>query len=146
MYQVEKLEKDDYHRGFLKLLDQLTKTDPDNITFEIFCERFDEMLKNSKEIYVVRDKEKKNVVGTVSIFFEKKFSRKCLGEVAHIEDVVVDKNYRNSGLGKLLLDHCKKVCSGRAYKIILNCSETNKKFYEKCGFDLKSLEMAIYYE
>lgn len=146
MYQVEKLEKDDYHKGFLKLLNQLTKTDPEFITFEMFCERFEEIMKNNKEVYVVRDKEKKNVIGTASIIFEKKFSRGCTGEVAHIEDVVIDKNYRNSGLGKLLLDHCKKICSGKAYKIILNCSEENKKFYEKCGFELKSLEMAIYYE
>ena len=27
------------------------------------------------------------------------------------------------------------------YKIILNCSEKNIKFYEKCGFELKEVQM-----
>ena len=33
----------------------------------------------------------------------------------------------------------------QVYKIILNCSDENIKFYEKCGFELKSNQMAKYF-
>lgn len=51
-----------------------------------------------------------------------------------IENLVVDKEYRNRDIGstlvKCVLDIAYKCC----YKVILNCSDENVKFYEKCGF------------
>jgi glucosamine-phosphate N-acetyltransferase len=32
------------------------------------------------------------------------------------------------------------------YKTILDCAEHNVKFYEKCGFKLKEVQMVIYAE
>ena len=32
------------------------------------------------------------------------------------------------------------------YKLILDCSESNVKFYEKCGFKRKEIQMARYFE
>jgi glucosamine-phosphate N-acetyltransferase len=33
----------------------------------------------------------------------------------------------------------------RCYKAILNCSERNAPFYEKCGFQKKEVQMAHYF-
>ena len=85
-----------------------------------------------------------NIVGTGSIIIEKKISRD-FRNVGHIEDIVIDKKYRGKGYGKeiilYLVNYCKE---NNCYKIILNCEEKNKKFYEKSGFINKNLEMSYY--
>jgi glucosamine-phosphate N-acetyltransferase len=32
------------------------------------------------------------------------------------------------------------------YKVILDCSEKNVPFYEKCGFTVKEKQMVVYFE
>ena len=65
--------------------------------------------------------------------------------MGHIEDVVVDTTYRGYGLGKkiigVLVDHAKKM---GCYKVILDCSNKNVGFYEKCGFVQHEVEMRLY--
>lgn len=66
--------------------------------------------------------------------------------VGHIEDVVIDKEYRGIGLGRSLIKHLigeskKQGC----YKVILDCSEGNIPFYEKCGMEIHGSCMAVYF-
>jgi glucosamine-phosphate N-acetyltransferase len=45
----------------------------------------------------------------------------------------------------MLIDHCVEYGKLQGcYKIILNCEEKNIKFYEKCGFKYKNVEMSCY--
>ena len=78
------------------------------------------------------------------MFIEKKFIRNC-GKVGHIEDVIVDSNVRGMQLGKkiveFLTDHA---CLMGCYKVILDCSNENRAFYEKCGFKQKEIQMVKY--
>ena len=81
------------------------------------------------------------IIGTASILFEEKANRGTHGDngqfytVAHIEEVVVDKNERHSGIGKLLMNKCLEYAKKHhSYKIVLDCSEDNVIFYEKCGY------------
>ena len=68
------------------------------------------------------------------------------GKVAHIEDVIVDNTYRGKGLGKMLVQKCIDYAQKLdCYKIILNCSDENIPFYEKCGFSKKENEMTLYF-
>jgi glucosamine-phosphate N-acetyltransferase len=71
--------------------------------------------------------------------------RNC-GKVGHIEDVVVDSSGRVKQLGKkvinFLTDHARSI---GCYKVILDCSVENRAFYEKCGFKLKEVQMAMYF-
>ncbi len=54
----------------------------------------------------------------------------------HIENVVVDKNYRNKGIGKALINYLVEEARRReCYKVILNCFEDNVQFYSKCGLE-----------
>lgn len=142
LYHVSKLEKNDYKRGFLNLLEQLTTVNPELITFEEFCKCYDEM---NTCTYVIRSISADSVVATGSLLLEKKFIHN-LGSVGHIEDIVVDKKYSGMGLGKEIVKHLVKMAKEKGcYKIILNCGENNIKFYEKCGFTQKEIGMAIYF-
>jgi glucosamine-phosphate N-acetyltransferase len=60
--------------------------------------------------------------------------------LAHIEDVCVKKEYRNMGLGKKIIEYCVERCRQiGAYKITLDCNETNIPFYKKCNFEQKEI-------
>jgi len=52
-----------------------------------------------------------------------------------IEDVAVGIEARGLGLGKLLIEDLKTIAIQKGcYKTVLNCSDDNIAFYEKCGF------------
>jgi glucosamine-phosphate N-acetyltransferase len=139
-YIVEKLTKDHDYKQVLGLLAQLTSLHVDEISYEKYCEHFDKL---KADVYVVMDG--KNIVGTGSILIEPKFIHD-LSYVAHIEDVVVAKDCRGSGLGKLIIDHLVGIAKkNNCYKVILNCREENIKFYEKCGFKNNNLQMSLYF-
>jgi glucosamine-phosphate N-acetyltransferase len=64
--------------------------------------------------------------------------------MGQIEDVVVLPEYRGSGFGKMIIDALIERARERGcYKVILNCSDANVKFYEKCGFIRKENQMRI---
>lgn len=140
-HKIDKLNKEDYYKSFLQLLEQLTTVEANEISYNDFCKRFDEM---NSQVFVIRNLSQNKIIATSSVLIEKKFIHK-LSSVGHIEDVVVDKEYRNNGLGKLLIDYCIKYAIDiGCYKVILNCSEDNLKFYKKCGFKQKNVEMSYY--
>lgn len=142
-FMISKLNKDDYFFGFLDILSQLTN-DPNfkNHTYDEFCEHYDKI---NSDIYVIKNKINYRIVGCASIFYEKKFIHN-FSSVAHIEDVVIDSNYRGLNLGKLIIDHLVNLAkNNNCYKIILNCADNNINFYVKCGFEKKNNEMALYF-
>jgi glucosamine-phosphate N-acetyltransferase len=92
------------------------------------------------------DLEKQKIIATATLLTEFKFIRNC-GKCGHIEDVVVDSTYRGLRLGlrvvEALIEAAKE--SG-CYKVILDCSESNATFYEKCGlaWAKKEIQMVRY--
>jgi len=138
-YHIRELKKEDYYHGFLQLLEQLTTVNSYDISYNDFIDQMDKM---TSKTFVIEDNNK--IIGTASIFIERKFIRK-LGKVGHIEDVVVDSGYRKLGLGKILVEYCIEYAKKeQCYKIILNCADHNIPFYEKCGFKNKNVEMSLY--
>ncbi len=137
------LELEDYHRGFIHLLSQLTTTG--NITFEEFKKNFEQIEKlNNVHIVVIYYKD--HIIGTGTLVIEPKFIHKC-SYVGHIEDLVIDSKYRGKSLGKKMVEHLKNIAKEyHCYKIILNCSDDNITFYENCGFKKTNNQMAIYFE
>ena len=81
------------------------------------------------------------IIGTVTVLIEDKIIHNG-SYVGHIEDVVVDQNYRTMGIGKLLLNYALKIAEeAGCYKVILDCDENNTGFYEKSGFKQKGVCM-----
>ena len=93
---------------------------------------------------VIEDIERRQIAAAGSIVIEKKFLHGN-GLAGHIEDIVVHEGYRGKNFGKWIIEQLKFVGDRvGAYKIILDCSEKNVPFYEKCGFKQKEVEMVLY--
>jgi glucosamine-phosphate N-acetyltransferase len=83
-------------------------------------------------------------IGIITTILEPKIIHH-FGYVLHIEDFVIREKFRGSGIGKYVLHKIKEYAqSVHAYKIILNCSQENIRFYEKSGFTQKNVEMSMY--
>jgi glucosamine-phosphate N-acetyltransferase len=112
-----------------------------NISYEDFVEKFNKI---NSIIYIMEDIEKNKVIGTITILIEEKFIHN-LSSVCHIEDLVVDIEYRERGIGRFLIEHCiEYVRKINCYKIILDCCECNINFYQKFGFKKMNVQMALY--
>jgi glucosamine-phosphate N-acetyltransferase len=97
----------------------------------------------NSHIFVIEAND--NIIVTGSIFLENKIIHN-FKSVGHIEDIVVDKNYRNMKLGKKMIDYLINFgYNNNCYKIILDCSVENVEFYKKCGFINNNMGMALYF-
>lgn len=143
MSNFRKLEYTDYYKDYLKLLSQLTECNQENVSYFDFCRKLDRIEESNIHIYVC-EKDKK-IIATATLVLEHKFIHD-LSIVGHVEDVVVDKNHRGNDLGKNIILHLVQLAKENGcYKIILDCNTDNIGFYIKCGFQIKGLEMAMYF-
>ena len=142
---IRPLQANDFYKGHLDLCSQLSPFDTSSISYDSYIE-FVNTLKyghGHHEVYVVEMDGK--IVGTVTLLIETKLIHN-MGKVAHIEDVVVDKNYRNNGLGKQMIQYAVSLSKEYGcYKTILDCSDENVSFYQKCDFEKRDNMMAIYF-
>ncbi len=84
------------------------------------------------------------IVGSITILIEPKIIHD-LSYVAHIEDVIVDSNYRSYGIGGELVKKAIEISKQYGcYKVILDCNEKNINFYQKHGFVKKEIQMVNY--
>ena len=138
------IQTSDYEKGYLKLLSQLTSVG--DISKEAFIRRLEQMDKEVYRIVVIEDPNSHKIVAAATVFVEVKFVHNC-GQVGHIEDVVVDETVRGKHLGVKVIEACKQFAKEKGcYKIILDCSEKNVQFYQRCGFQKKELQMRFDYE
>jgi glucosamine-phosphate N-acetyltransferase len=96
------------------------------------------------KIFVAIDKETCEVIGATTLLIEQKFIHNG-GKAGHIEDVVTRKGFEGLGVGTALMDHALRFAkTAGCYKIVLDCSEANIRFYQKIGFRLH--EMCMRYD
>ena len=122
-----------------QLLKQLTSAEL--LSEKHFNEVIDN-LPNNQEIFVYKQHNK--FVGMISVFIEQKLIHggKC---VAHLEDVVVDDNYRRNGIAFKLINHVISYAeSNNCYKVTLNCYDDKLPLYEKCNFKHTTNGMTYY--
>ncbi|KAI8810220.1 acyl-CoA N-acyltransferase [Cladochytrium replicatum] len=138
---VRPLCVDDYDRGFVESLSQLSSVD--GISKETFEERFHYLRKHNEmyRVIVIFNNETKRVVGSGTVFIERKFLHNA-GLAGHIEDIVVHDSCRGKNLGKSVIETLKAIAKQcKAYKIILDCVDHNVGFYDKCGFKRKGAQV-----
>jgi glucosamine-phosphate N-acetyltransferase len=138
--EIRELKLNDYELNYFELLSQLSQvTKPSKKEFEYYFNKI--ISNNNHKIFVIE--ENGVIVANVTIILEQKFIRGCKC-ICHIEDVVVHKDYRGKGIASKLLDFVKGYAQqNNCYKIILNCSQDYKKFYEKNGFIEKNIQMEM---
>ena len=136
---IRKLKLSDYDKDYLNLLGQLT--DCPKISLSQFKSICDQLSKNHIINVIEHDSK---IVASITLLREPKFIHGGKA-VLHIEDVVVDKNYRGQGFGKKLLQEAIQYAKDTGcYKIILNCDLECEHFYHKLGFKSKNIEMSQY--
>ncbi len=128
---IRKLEEKDLFRGFLTSLDSLKKAS--DLNENKAKDVFNKIKSNPNHLVFVVILDDK-VAGSTTLLIEPKFIHQG-GNVGHIEDVVIAKEFQSSGIGEKLinfvLEYAKK---NDCYKTILDCSDDVKPFYEKIGF------------
>jgi glucosamine-phosphate N-acetyltransferase len=141
---IRPLSISDYEKGHCAILSQLTNVG--DVSKDQWSLRFKEMKasKNDYFILVVENIQTQTIVGTGSIFIEKKMIRNC-GLCGHIEDIVVDSKCRGKNVGLWIIENLVHIAKQvGCYKVILDCSEKNVRFYENCGFVRKEIQMVQY--
>ena len=85
------------------------------------------------------------IVGSGTCYLEPKIIHDYMN-VGHIEDIVVHSNFRGQGIAKKILDNLKNYAENKnCYKIILDCNEDLVKMYSKYHYNIKGVQMAIYF-
>jgi glucosamine-phosphate N-acetyltransferase len=129
---------------YCELLNQLTTVDINSFTEADFKRQL-EIICNNPNHKIIVAKVNGNIIGSATILMEPKIIH-GLSKVAHIEDVVVNRNNRGEGIGSLLIEHAIKIAKENGcYKIILDCSNENVGFYQKIGFSQKQVQMSYYF-
>jgi len=137
---IRKLEKEDYHKGFLDLINYFTQ-DPKSFTYDEFINIF-KKINNSLTLVI---EENNIIIATGKLIIEQKFHNN-FAKMGHIEDVVVSEQCRGKGYGNLLMKKIIEIGKERGYyKMVLNCNSENIEYYKKLGFIKKGTEMSLYF-
>jgi len=123
---IRELEEKDLFNGFLESMDSLKLAS--NLDREKAKEIFEKISSNSNHLVYVAILDGR-VVGSTTMFIEPKFIHDG-GNVAHIEDVVVSKDYQGKGIGEMLMRSLLDLAKdNNCYKTILDCSDDVKPFF-----------------
>jgi len=125
--------------GILKLLEQLIENRGPTIDFDYAIKIWNHI--ETHNIKYILAKENTDIIGLcyLCVIPNLTHTGKPLGFIGH---VIIDKNYRQKGIGKKLMKKAieyAKQCN--CYKIIIQSGierEGAHTFYEKLGFDGKS--------
>lgn len=136
------LEIKDYHKNYPNLLKQLNNEDISYVNFENIFQHY--QLNPYHSIYV--QEHNNQIIVTGSLLIEYKFIHGG-NKIGHIEDIIVDKDFRGQKLGYKIVQHLINMAFEQGcYKVILNCDEKLIGFYNKLGFKKKSSGMALYFD
>tara|TARA_Y100000592_G_C5264287_1_gene218822 strand:- start:19 stop:450 length:432 start_codon:yes stop_codon:yes gene_type:complete len=140
---IRKIKHSDLNNDYFSLLAQLSG----EVTSYDIDYLWNEYTKHSNQITFVDEVKEAGkparILATSSVIIENKFLH-CGSRVGHIEDVVVDKDTRGSGLGQKIVQHCIDYArDAGCYKVILDCSNKNVPFYINCGMYLSENCMRI---
>jgi|LauGreDrversion4_2_1035121.scaffolds.fasta_scaffold08657_2 GNAT superfamily N-acetyltransferase len=81
------------------------------------------------------------VVGFASVFLLQRIRGGCS---AQIEDVVVDENYRNCGIGSRIVGELIEYARNKnCFKVALVTQESNTSFYGFLGFGVENRNMTL---
>ena len=135
---IRAIVESDIENGFLESLDNLKTTS--DLNRETARNILKKIIANPNHIIHVAEFDGK-VVGSTTLLIEQKFIHDG-GEVGHIEDVVVSKEFEGKGIGMLLvMSLLAKAKARNCYKTILDCNDELIPFYKRIGFKKESNQM-----
>ncbi len=112
--------------------------------YQIFEDIFEDNLQNKSYVYYVAESNDK-VIGFIS-FHTQKLLHHC-GVVGEIQEFYIEPNFRNQGIGKLLIEEVKtyaKTNNLKSIEVTSNKLRTeNIQVYEHFGFNLTHNKFTI---
>lgn len=133
MIEITKMQEEDLNNDFVETMSSLRTMENSLLEMKI---TFISRRWRGVETFVAKNDGR--IVGTGSIFIEPKY----YGNAAHIEDVVVHKDFQKQGIGRQIIQHLEEEAKvHECYKIVLDCSETNVAFYESLGYIKRETQM-----
>jgi|688.fasta_scaffold1075967_1 glucosamine-phosphate N-acetyltransferase len=134
---ITKLDINDYEQ-YLKLRFQLGEY-KDVISKQLFAEKYKNMEEQGGYIYVIKKDDK--IIATGKLLIEIKF----FDNIAHIEDIVVDKKQRGNGYGKTIVKYLLNLAvEKKCYKSILQCKNSLEFFYTSTGLNKSGISMVLF--
>ena len=144
MFSFRLIDKYDIDLEYFELLGQLTSVDLDKLDTNK-TNAFYNQLSNNHRVFVIEDSGRDNIIASGTLLIEPKLIRNY-GKVGHIEDIVVSEKMRGFGLGKKMIYYLSDYAKSEGcYKCILDCSDENVGFYEKCSYVRKGSQMSLYF-
>ncbi len=133
------LQEDDYHRGFLETLSNLSHVEMSETRFlEIMRE-----MKGTLSMCVHVGEQNGQIIGAATSMVRRAFGHNG-AYVMHLEDVATRKGHERKGVASTILRSTLE--QGRSfgcYKAILNCSDKRVGFYEGLGFSKSTNGMRL---
>lgn len=134
-------------REYLLLLSHLTFVE--NVSTQMYVDTIQTISKMGDIIICYYNEYDSNqnihIVGTGTIIYEPKIIHGCK-IVGHVEDIVVDANFRSNGIAKQILNELvRRAEQKNCYKVILDCKPDLVQFYEKNGFIKNGFQMSMYF-
>ena len=139
---IREIEQADLEKGFFQTLSNLAMLG--RIRDDL--EQAKKILQEIKsyplyKIFVAVKNDDAEIIGSITLLIEQKFIHDG-GKSGHIEDVVTRKEYEGIGVGSALVSAALAFAREKnCYKVILDCSEKNIRFYEKIGFRRNEISM-----
>ena len=139
---IREIEQADLEKGFFQTLSNLAMVG--RIRDDL--EQAKKILQEIKsyplyKIFVAVKNDDADIIGSITLLIEQKFIHDG-GKSGHIEDVVTRKEYEGIGVGSALVSAALAFAREKnCYKVILDCSEKNVRFYEKIGFRRNEISM-----
>jgi glucosamine-phosphate N-acetyltransferase len=132
---IRRLNKNDYNK-FYTLIKQFRDT---TFTEEQFMSTLEKIQSSGNQVWIIENDN--NFIASATIIFDHKFIHNICCS-AHIEDVIVDKQFRYQGYGKMIMNHLVNIATQHeCYKVTLDCDDEYIYFYEHCGFAKKGNHM-----
>ena len=107
--------------------------------------QLEEILKNENQVMLVAVDESDVVIGFAHVVFMGVKSFSCLKPQTNIylQDLVVSEDYRNHGIGTLLLNEAKKYGTEKGADFfrtqVFPMNKAGLRFYERNGFSIKMI-------
>lgn len=103
---------------------------------EIMHEQFIKFQKNNSHILISAIENNKLIGSVMGVICEELYGD-CKAFLV-LENMIVDKNYRNKGVGKELVSKLEKIATNRNCTQVIVVTESNRtdacKFYESAGY------------
>jgi len=117
--------------------------DKNEIVSELQLKEYIDNMPNNQTTYVLYNDE--DIIGCGTIIISYKMIHNY-SKIGHIEDVFIRNNFQSQGNGKILIEALIKICNNEGcYKVILDCKEELKSFYERYGLENKNIQMSKYF-